>query len=94
MGVSDAECQQADRPGPSDCFVTALAMAYFQTVRFQKSRTGAELRVCRNLAETSSGTAVLVDESAEDVVALDVLCWEGDDVRGVGRVWDSVVRFC
>lgn len=54
-------------------------------VGFHKSRTGAEMRVRRALADSLSGTAVLVDKSVEDVVALDALCREGDDVRGVGR---------
>jgi hypothetical protein len=45
----------------------------------QKSRTGAGLCVRRVLADLSSGTAVLVDESAEGVMALDLPRREGDE---------------
>jgi hypothetical protein len=37
------------------------------------------------LPDLSSGDAVLVDDSAEDVVALDPLCREGGGVQDVGR---------
>lgn len=51
---------------------------------FQKPRTGSELGVRHLSCSSSSGIAVLVDESAKDVVAVDALNGEGAGVGVVG----------